>query len=72
MPWAGDYTGPVTEMDSVWPEDWVRLKPKCTYESYETAVTCTLVENLPENFMIRYSLFDIHCSKYFFIYLLQM
>ncbi len=43
-----NHTGPVTPMDTVWPESWVRTSPKCTYESYETAITCTLVENLPD------------------------
>jgi len=43
-----NHTGPVTPIDQVWPEDWVRTSPKCTYESYETAITCTLVENLPD------------------------
>ena len=42
------HTGPVTPIDQVWPEDWVRTSPKCTYQSYETAITCTLVENLPD------------------------
>ncbi len=43
-----NHTGPVTEIDSVWPEEWVRTTPKCTYQTYETAVTCTLVKNLPD------------------------
>jgi alpha-amylase len=43
-----NHTGPVTPLDTVWPESWVRTSPKCTYESYETAITCTLVENLPD------------------------
>lgn len=43
-----NHTGPVTETDTVWPEDWVRTQPKCTYESYETTIKCTLVENLPD------------------------
>jgi len=43
-----NHTGPVTPIDAVWPDDWVRTSPKCTYESYETAITCTLVENLPD------------------------
>ncbi|PQB04151.1 alpha-amylase family glycosyl hydrolase [Aureitalea marina] len=43
-----NHTGPVTDSDPVWPEEWVRTSPKCTYESYETAITCTLVENLPD------------------------
>ena len=43
-----NHTGPVTAMDPVWPEDWVRTSPKCTYDDYESTVTCTLVENLPD------------------------
>ena len=43
-----NHTGPVTEQDPVWPDEWVRTSPKCTYDSYETAITCTLVENLPD------------------------
>lgn len=43
-----NHTGPVTEEDSVYPDSWVRTKPKCTYNSYETYIDCTLVENLPD------------------------
>ena len=43
-----NHTGPVTEQDAVWPEEWVRTEPQCTYESYESTVTCTLVKNLPD------------------------
>ena len=43
-----NHTGPVTAIDAVWPAEWVRTSPKCTYESYETAISCTLVENLPD------------------------
>ena len=43
-----NHTGPVTEQDPVWPDHWVRTSPKCEYYSYETAVNCTLVENLPD------------------------
>lgn len=43
-----NHTGPVTAEDSVYPEDWVRTKPKCTYQSYDTYINCTLVENLPD------------------------
>ncbi|WKK67567.1 alpha-amylase family glycosyl hydrolase [Lutimonas zeaxanthinifaciens] len=43
-----NHTGPVTEKDPVWPSEWVRTSPKCEFNSYETAVTCTLVENLPD------------------------
>jgi len=43
-----NHTGPVTEVDPVWPSDWVRTEPQCTYQDYESTVFCTLVENLPD------------------------
>lgn len=43
-----NHTGPVTPRDPVWPAEWVRTSPPCTYTSYETTVPCTLVENLPD------------------------
>lgn len=43
-----NHTGPVTAEDSAYPNDWVRTSPKCTYESYDTYINCTLVENLPD------------------------
>ncbi len=43
-----NHTGPVTEKDAVWPTNWVRTGPQCTYKNYETAVSCTLVKNLPD------------------------
>jgi len=43
-----NHTGPVTEKDPVYPEEWVRTNPQCTYQDYESTVTCTLVENLPD------------------------
>ena len=43
-----NHTGPVTDEDSVYPSDWVRTSPKCTYQSYDTYINCTLVENLPD------------------------
>ena len=43
-----NHTGPVTEEDPVYPNDWVRTAPKCTYKSYDTYINCTLVENLPD------------------------
>jgi alpha-amylase len=43
-----NHTGPVTPIDSQWPDDWVRTSPTCTHQSYETSVPCTLVENLPD------------------------
>lgn len=43
-----NHRGPVTEQDKVWSNDWVRTSPKCEFTSYETAVHCALVENLPD------------------------
>ena len=43
-----NHTGPVTDIDPVWPEEWVRTEPKCEFQSYETTITCTLVKNLPD------------------------
>jgi alpha-amylase len=43
-----NHTGPVTENDPVWDENWVRTGPNCSYQNYATAVDCTLVENLPD------------------------
>jgi alpha-amylase len=43
-----NHTGPVTEADEVWPQEWVRTNPQCTYRNYVSTVTCTLVKNLPD------------------------
>lgn len=43
-----NHTGPVTERDPVWPDDWVRTDKQCTYDNYENTVSCTLVANLPD------------------------
>jgi len=43
-----NHTGPVTEQDTVWPEEWVRTEPHCTFDSYENTTACTLVKNLPD------------------------
>ncbi|MCF8227263.1 MAG: hypothetical protein K9J30_15410 [Bacteroidales bacterium] len=43
-----NHTGPVTEKDHLWPDEWVRTTPQCTYQDYRSTVTCTLVENLPD------------------------
>lgn len=43
-----NHTGPVTDIDPVWGDDWVRTEPQCSYQDYESTVTCTLVENLPD------------------------
>lgn len=43
-----NHTGPATEKDPLWPADWVRSGPKCTYTNYATTTACTLVDNLPD------------------------
>lgn len=43
-----NHTGPSTELDPAWEKEWVRTSPACTYKNYETTVSCTLVENLPD------------------------
>ncbi len=43
-----NHTGPVTPLDPVWPDDWVRTWPRCAYRDYTTTVDCTLVHNLPD------------------------
>jgi alpha-amylase len=43
-----NHTGPVTAIDTQWPDSWVRTSPKCEYTNYENTVRCTLVENLPD------------------------
>ncbi|MBX2828315.1 MAG: alpha-amylase [Flavobacteriaceae bacterium] len=43
-----NHHGPQTEVDGVWPEEWVRTSPKCDFQTYETTTKCTLVDNLPD------------------------
>ncbi len=45
---VANHTGPVTSLDSQWPDDWVKTGPRCTYTSAATTINCTLVENLPD------------------------
>lgn len=43
-----NHTGPVTDLDTQWPNSWVRTEPTCTYQGFASTVSCTLVENLPD------------------------
>lgn len=43
-----NHTGPVTELDPVWPDEWVRTGPPCTYKDAASTISCTLVKNLPD------------------------
>ncbi len=43
-----NHTGPVTDVDAVWPAEWVRTEPPCAFTTYENTTACTLVKNLPD------------------------
>ena len=43
-----NHTGPVTDLDSVWPDSWVRTGPQCDYKTFDSTTGCTLVKNLPD------------------------
>ena len=43
-----NHTGPATQHDPPWPDDWVRTAPNCSYRDYTTTVDCTLVATLPD------------------------
>lgn len=43
-----NHTGPVTPIDPVYPNTWVRTSPQCKYNNYENTTACTLVANLPD------------------------
>ena len=45
---VANHTGPVTDLDSKWPDEWVKTGPRCTYTDAETTINCTLVDNLPD------------------------
>lgn len=42
-----NHTGPVTAQDPLW-ADWARTAPQCTYQGYQSTISCTLVKNLPD------------------------
>ena len=43
-----NHTGPVTDEDPVWPDEWVITEPTCEFTNYENTTNCTLVNNLPD------------------------
>ena len=43
-----NHLGPTTKVDPAWPDSWIRTSPTCTFDSYESTVQCTLVDNLPD------------------------
>jgi alpha-amylase len=45
---VANHTGPVTDVDKVWPDEWVKAGPQCTYQTAASTINCTLVANLPD------------------------
>jgi len=45
---VANHTGPVTDKDPVWPDEWVKTGPQCNYQTAESTINCTLVANLPD------------------------
>jgi len=45
---VANHIGPVTKMDPVWPDEWVKTGPRCQYTDYKSTTDCTLVDNLPD------------------------
>ena len=43
-----NHTGPVTNKDAQYPNNWVRTSPQCTYDNFVNTSACTLVANLPD------------------------
>jgi alpha-amylase len=43
-----NHTGPVTAQDPLWPAEWVRTSPVCTFKDAKTTIDCVLVKNLPD------------------------
>lgn len=43
-----NHTGPITDEDPAWPEEWVITDPVCEFKNYENTTHCTLVKNLPD------------------------
>jgi len=43
-----NHVGPATAEDPLWPEDWVRRGPACTYKDAKTTIECNLVDGLPD------------------------
>jgi len=43
-----NHTGPQTDIDPAWPNDWVRTKPICQWNSYAANVKCALASSLTD------------------------
>ena len=45
---VANHTGPVTAIDTKWPDSWVKTGPRCVYQDAKSTIDCTLVDNLPD------------------------
>jgi alpha-amylase len=43
-----NHTGPATQADVSWPEDWVRTRPICNWSSFMQNIQCALATSLPD------------------------
>ena len=43
-----NHTGPETNADVAWPNNWVRTSPACQWNSYEHNVKCALATSIPD------------------------
>jgi len=43
-----NHTGPKTSKDVAWPDEWVRTKPYCSWDSYQGNVECALASSLTD------------------------
>jgi len=43
-----NHTGPKTNSDVLWPNDWVRADPICQWHSYEHNVKCAVASSIPD------------------------
>ena len=43
-----NHTGPATQMDVSWPDEWVRTRPICNWSSYIQNTQCAIATSLPD------------------------
>lgn len=43
-----NHTGPKTDVDPLWPEEWVKRGPECDWSDYANNVSCLLAQSLPD------------------------
>ncbi|WP_286270188.1 alpha-amylase family glycosyl hydrolase [Thalassotalea hakodatensis] len=43
-----NHTGPMTNVDSAWPSDWIRTEPVCQWHNYKNNVHCAVATSIPD------------------------